>query len=93
MKKSNNQLPVNRCFKSQLFVMLFEDKKELLELYNAVTGKNYQDPEELTINTLENAIYMSMKNDFGYLLRDHPGRKFVWNPPDSHSNSSVCCFL
>ena len=52
MKKSANLLPVNRCFKAQLFVMLFEDKKELLELYNAVTGKNYQDPEEFTINTL-----------------------------------------
>ncbi|MDO4445203.1 MAG: hypothetical protein Q4C97_06650 [Bacillota bacterium] len=68
MKKSANLLPVNRCFKSQLFVMLFEDKKKLLELYNAVTGKNYQDPEELTINTLENAIYMSMKNDLSFII-------------------------
>ena len=71
MKKSNNQLPVNRCFKSQLFVMLFEDKKKLLELYNAVTGKDYQDPEKLTINTLENAIYMSMKNDLSFIIDLH----------------------
>ena len=71
MKKSANLLPVNRCFKAQLFVMLFEDKKELLELYNAVTGKNYQDPEELTINTLENAIYMSMKNDLSFIIDLH----------------------
>ena len=71
MKKSANLLPVNRCFKAQLFVMLFEDKKKLLELYNAVTGKNYQDPEELTINTLENAIYMSMKNDLSFIIDLH----------------------
>lgn len=51
----------NRLYKSRLFVMIFEDKKNLLELYNAVSGKNYTDPELLEINTLENAIYMSMK--------------------------------
>ena len=35
----------NRLYKSRLFVMIFEDKKNLLELYNAVSGKNYTDPE------------------------------------------------
>lgn len=43
----------------------------MLELYNAVTGKDYQDPEELTINTLENAIYMSMKNDLSFIIDLH----------------------
>lgn len=58
----------NRLYKSRLFVMIFEDKKNLLELYNAVSGKNYTDPELLEINTLENAIYMSMKNDLSFLI-------------------------
>lgn len=58
----------NRLYKSRLFVMIFEDKNNLLELYNAVTGKNYKDPELLEINTLENAIYMSMKNDLSFLI-------------------------
>lgn len=62
------EVTVNRCFKSRLFVMLFEDKKELLELYNAVSGKNYQDPELLEINTLDNAIYMSMRNDLSFII-------------------------
>ena len=61
-------LTVNRTFKSTLFIMLFEDKKNLLELYNAITGKHYADPELLEINTLENAIYMSMKNDVSFLI-------------------------
>ena len=36
--------------------------------YNAITGKHYADPELLEINTLENAIYMSMKNDVSFLI-------------------------
>lgn len=62
------EVTANRCFKSRLFVMLFEDKKELLKLYNAVSGKNYQDPELLEINTLDNAIYMSMRNDLSFII-------------------------
>ncbi|HIW84138.1 MAG TPA: hypothetical protein H9873_07445 [Candidatus Dorea gallistercoris] len=48
--------------------MIFEDKRNLLELYNAVSGKHYEDPELLEINTLENAIYMSMRNDLSFLI-------------------------
>ena len=58
----------NRLYKARLFVMIFEDKKKLLELYNAISGKHYEDPELLEINTLENAIYMSMKNDLSFLI-------------------------
>ena len=65
---TSDALPVNRTFKSTLFIMLFEDKKNLLELYNAITGKHYADPELLEINTLENEIYMSMKNDVSFLI-------------------------
>ena len=67
--KSGATMPaVNRTFKSTVFIMLFEDKKNLLELYNAVSGKHYTDPELLEINTLENAIYMSIKNDVSFLI-------------------------
>ena len=58
----------NRTYKSTVFIMLFRDKKNLLELYNAVSGKQYTDPEKLTINTLENAIYMAMKNDLSFII-------------------------
>ena len=63
-----NETTVNRTFKSTVFIMVFEDKKNLLELYNAMTGKHYTDPEQLEINTLENAVYMSMKNDLSFLI-------------------------
>ena len=63
-----NETTVNRTFKSTVFIMVFEDKRNLLELYNAMTGKHYTDPEQLEINTLENAVYMSMKNDLSFLV-------------------------
>ena len=60
--------PINRTYKSTLFIMLFQDKNNLLELYNAVSEKHYTDPEILEINTLENAIYMTVKNDVSFLI-------------------------
>ena len=66
--KSPTVVPVNRTYKSTLFIMLFQDKHNLLELYNAVSGKHYTDPGVLEINTLENAIYMTVKNDISFLI-------------------------
>ena len=49
MSNNTNQLPVNRQYKARIFEMLYQDKKELLELYNAVNGTNYKDPDQLEI--------------------------------------------
>ena len=48
--------------------MLFSEKENLLSLYNAVTGNTYQNADDLKIVTLENAIYMGMKNDLAFML-------------------------
>ena len=65
--KTLNNIP-NRTYKATIFAMLFEDKEHLLELYNAISGKHYTNPEMLEINTLENAIYMAMRNDISFLI-------------------------
>ena len=65
--KTLNNIP-NRTYKATIFAMLFEDKEHLLELYNAVSGKHYTNPEMLEINTLENAIYMAIRNDISFLI-------------------------
>ncbi len=57
-----------RNYKDTVFRMLFSDRENLLSLYNAVIGKNYKNPEELEIVTLENAIYMGMKNDLAFII-------------------------
>ena len=68
--ENNNSVTVtaNREYKSTMFSMIFRDRKELLELYNAVNRSDYTDPEALEIVTLENAIYMNMKNDLAFLI-------------------------
>ena len=62
------ELHVVRNQKDTVFRMLFREKKELLELYNALNDSAYNSPEDLTICTLENAIYMNFKNDISFLL-------------------------
>lgn len=59
---------VQTRYKDTVFRMLFNEKEELLSLFNAVNGTSYDNPEELEVNTLENAIYMSMKNDLSCVL-------------------------
>lgn len=67
MKKRSYESPVaNRKYKDTIFRWIFSIIENLLSLYNAVTGKNYQNPEDLEIVTLENAIYMGMKNDLAF---------------------------
>ena len=69
LQEESNILPVaNRKYKDTIFRMLFSDKKNLLSLYNALNGKDYSDCDKLEIVTLENAIYMSMKNDLAFIL-------------------------
>ena len=65
-KETGNQ--VYRSYKDRLFRMVFREKKELLGLYNAVNGTSYTDLEALTVVTLENAIYMNMKNDLAVVM-------------------------
>lgn len=58
----------NRNYKDTVFRMLFSDKKNLLSLYNAVNSRDYTNPDDLEIVTLENAIYMGIKNDLAFII-------------------------
>lgn len=62
------KVTINRKFKDELFRMIFQNKEDLLELYNAVNDSDYKDPEELTITTLEDVIFLGMKNDLSFLI-------------------------
>lgn len=57
-----------RNYKDTVFRLLFNDRRKLLSLFNAVNGTAYNKPEELEIITLQNAVYMSMKNDLSFLM-------------------------
>ena len=59
----------NREYKSTLFAKLFgEDKENALSLYNAVNNSNYTNADELTFTTLDDVVYMKMKNDVSFLF-------------------------
>ena len=79
----SEELYVNRKHKDTVFRMLFSDKRVILELYNALNGTDYQDPNDLTVTTLENAVYMAMKNDVSFLLDEKMTlyeHQSTWNP-------------
>lgn len=63
-----NSIPVIQRYKDTVFRKIFMNPKELLSLYNAVNDTHYNNPEELEVTTLENAIYMNMKNDVSCVL-------------------------
>ncbi len=62
---------INPKYKDRLFCTVFgkeKYKKYALALYNTLNKSNYTDPSELEIITLENVVYLGMKNDAAYLL-------------------------
>lgn len=59
---------VNKKYKDRLFRFIFGNRREMLALYNALNGTHYADPEQLEIMTLEDVIYMNMKNDVAFLF-------------------------
>lgn len=65
---NNETVTVNRKYKDTVFRKLFSEKSKCLELYNALHGTNYENTEEFEIVTLENAIYMSKKNDLAFVF-------------------------
>lgn len=65
---TKENVTINREYKSTVFSMLFADKANLLSLYNALNESYYDNPDALQIVTLENAIYMAMKNDNAFIF-------------------------
>ncbi len=59
---------VKRKYKDILFRFIFKDKKELLQLYNAINNTSYTNPDDLFITTMEDVIYIGMKNDLSFLI-------------------------
>ncbi len=64
-----------REHKDRLFKAIFgrnteESKRWRLELYNLLNKTNATDPDALKVNTIENVIYITMKNDISFLVDD-----------------------
>ena len=58
----------NREYKSDVFSMLMEDKANALEVYNALNGSAFTDPEVVEIVQLEKGVSLSIRNDASYII-------------------------
>lgn len=67
-KDGENNTSVYYNYKDRVFRLLYKDRKRLLELYNALNGTDYNNEEDLMVNTLENAIFIKMKNDVSFII-------------------------
>ena len=62
---------INRQYKDRLFRAIFgsaERKEYALALYNAVNGTSYENAEALQIYTIEDAVYLGMKDDVAFIF-------------------------
>ena len=62
-----------RTFRDTLFRSIYSGKDDrskrwLLSLYNALSDKNYTDISALEITTIDDVIYVTMKNDLSFLI-------------------------
>lgn len=64
----NLHSPGVRTYKDSIFCRIFNEKKELLSLYNALNMSHYENPDDLEIITLDNALFLQMKNDVAFLI-------------------------
>jgi hypothetical protein len=64
---------VNTNYKDRLFIFIFgseENREWTLSLYNAINGSHYTDASQIIFNTLENALFIGMKNDTSFIISD-----------------------
>ena len=62
---------INKAYKDRLFCLLFgreEYKENILSLYNALNNTSYTNVEDIEITTIDDAIYIKMKNDVSFLI-------------------------
>lgn len=58
----------NRKVKDTLFTKIFADKKELLDLYNAINGSTYTNQDDIEVTTIDGVVYMTMQNDVSFIF-------------------------
>lgn len=58
----------NRNYKDSLFRFIFNNKEAALSLYNAVNDSDYQDADAIEFYTMNDFLYMGMKNDLSFLI-------------------------
>lgn len=66
-------MTVNDEHKDRVFKFLFANQDNrgwTLALYNAINGSNYDNPDDITFNTIDDAVYLGMKNGVSFIIVD-----------------------
>ena len=76
---------VNRRYKDRLFCLLFgneEYKENILSLYNALCGTSHTNMDDIQIYTIDDVIYIKMKNDVSILLESF---LYLWEQQSTYN--------
>ena len=76
---------VKRDYKDSLFCHLFGDERRkgnALQLYNALAGTSYADPEDIELTTIGDAVFLGRKNDVSFLVGDD---MVLWEHQSTHN--------
>lgn len=71
--------------KDRVFKFLFgnpERPEWTLNLYNAINGSDYNNPEDIQYTTIEEAVYLGMKNDVSFIILDE---MHLWEHQSSYN--------
>lgn len=70
---NETNVTVNNEYKDRLFNFIFgreENREWTLSLYNAVNRSDYMDSSMIEFNTIEDVLYMGMRNDTSFMISD-----------------------
>ena len=69
--KKRKRKRINRVYKDRVFKFIFgnpSNKEWTLSLYNAVNGSNHSNPDDIRFNTIDDVVFMEMKNDVSFII-------------------------
>lgn len=64
-------MKTKRNYKDSVFRHLFNNEEKLLELFNALMGTAYPEGTSVKIITLENPIFVNVRNDLSAVVAEH----------------------
>ena len=68
---NENKAIENREYKSDVFSMLMQVPEYALDVYNALNGSDYKDPNLVEMKTLEKCISLTVRNDAAFIIDMH----------------------
>ena len=94
---NRNNATTNQKSKDSVFVNLFEDKNNILQLYKELHPENTNvTVNDISVQTLKAVLINTIYNDLGFIVKEGNNAKYVllveaqsgWN----HKWHFVCCF-